>query len=48
MLLPAFFVHVDGATGAVIDMGSGVFFTDRALHKLESSPLNYSEAVATP
>jgi hypothetical protein len=32
MFSPAFFVDVDGASGAVIDMGSGIFATDGTLH----------------
>jgi hypothetical protein len=34
MLLPAFLVHINGAFGAVINMGPGFFATDRAFHYL--------------
>jgi hypothetical protein len=32
MLLPAFLMHVNGASGIVIDIGSGILVTNRALH----------------
>jgi hypothetical protein len=32
VLPPAFFVHVNGAFGAVINMGPGFFATDRTFH----------------
>jgi hypothetical protein len=32
MFSPAFFVDIDSASGAVIDMGSSIFATDGTLH----------------
>jgi hypothetical protein len=32
MLLPAFFMDIYGTPGAVVDMGSGILITNRALH----------------
>jgi hypothetical protein len=32
MFSPAFFVDIDGASGAVIDVGSGIFPADGTLH----------------
>jgi len=34
MLLPAFLVHINSTFGAVINMGSSFFATDRTFHDL--------------
>jgi hypothetical protein len=33
MLLPAFLMDVNGASGAVVDMDSGILLTNRTLHR---------------
>jgi hypothetical protein len=37
MLLPAFFMHINSTSGAVVDMGSGIFSANRAFHWLSPS-----------
>jgi len=32
MLLPALLMHINGTSGAVVNMGSGFLATDRTLH----------------
>jgi len=32
MLRPAFLMDIDGTSGAVVDVGSGILLTDWALH----------------
>jgi len=47
-LLPALLMHINGAPGTIVDMGSGIFSTNGALHWLPPELLIDPYVIASP